>query len=768
MNKKITKFLSFLASIIFLTLISSPVVYATPGDLDSTFGTEGKVTTSLDTFYGSVLAVQSDGKIIAAGHAAFDFALVRYNPNGNLDTTFGNNGQVVTNISVSDTFFAVGIQSDGKIIAAGEAEINGARDFALVRYNPDGSLDTSFGNEGKITTDFFGLHDFAYDLVIQADGKIVVAGAAYINENTRRFALARYNTNGSLDTTFGNGGKVTTFIGGFSDIVNAVTIQPDNKIVAVGSSVSAGTNHDFGIVRYNPDGSLDTTFDTDGKVKMDFFNNSPDVAGDVLIQPGDDKIVVLGNTATENMNKLALARYNPDGSLDASFDVDGIITIDFGNTSNYSTELVMQPDGKLVIAGSVFIDGGNGESRFALARHNPDGSLDPGFGNGGKITTSFMTTPARTILEALILQPDGKLVAGGNTNNLDGSNRSFVLARYEGGEPNFTPTANAGVDQTGSEETSILFDGSASTDPDGSGDIASYIWDFGDGTTGTGQIINHTYADNGVYTITLTVTDSAGATSTDTAIVTINNVAPMVGEITAPLDPQQIGTAINVNANFTDPGVIDTHSAVWDFGDGTTSTGTITEANGNGSVIGNHTYVAAGVYTLTLTVTDKDGGSGQNIFQYIVVYDPNGGFVTGGGWINSPAGAYAIVPSLSDKANFGFVSKYQNGANIPTGNTKFVFSVADFSFQSTSYDWLVVSGPKAQYKGSGSINGTGDYGFILTTNDGQINGGGGTDKFRLKVWDKATGGVIYDNQIGEDDNADVSTTLGGGSIVIHN
>ena len=151
----------------------------------------------------------------------------------------------------------------------------------------------------------------------------------------------------------------------------------------------------------------------------------------------------------------------------------------------------------------------------------------------------------------------------------------------------------------------------------------------------------------------------------------------------------------------------------------------------------------------------------------VVIYDPNGGYVTGGGWLNSPAGAYAANPSLSGKASFGFVSRYAKGATIPTGETEFQFQVANFNFHSSNYDWLVISGARAQYKGTGTVNNTGNYSFILTAIDGQINGGGGVDKFRIKIWDKATSTVVYDNQLGASESADPTTAIGGGSIVIH-
>src|SRR5262249_48643947 len=172
-------------------------------------------------------------------------------------------------------------------------------------------------------------------------------------------------------------------------------------------------------------------------------------------------------------------------------------------------------------------------------------------------------------------------------------------------------------------------------------------------------------------------------------------------------------------ATFSDPGVLDTHTAVWDWGDHTTSAGAVSGANGSGTVSGSHIYTAAGVYTVTLTVTDKDGAAAQSVFRYVVVYDPSAGFATGGGWITSPAGAFAADPSLTGKANFGFVSKYQNGNGVPTGDTQFQFDLAGFAFKSTSYDWLVVSGAKARYKGTGTVNGSGSYGFQLTAIDGQ-------------------------------------------------
>jgi hypothetical protein len=236
-----------------------------------------------------------------------------------------------------------------------------------------------------------------------------------------------------------------------------------------------------------------------------------------------------------------------------------------------------------------------------------------------------------------------------------------------------------------------------------------------------------------------------------------SNTPPEITNIFAPAIPTHLGQSINATVEFSDPDAGDTHTFAWNWGDGTTTTAFATVP----SVTTSHAYTSAGVYTITATITDAAGEADTETFQYVVIYDPNGGFVTGGGWINSPLGAYTADPSLTGKATFGFVSKYQKGANVPTGNTEFQFKVADLNFKSTSYDWLVIAGTKAQYKGTGTINGVGEYKFILTAIDSA------PDKFRIKIWDKASGVVIYDNQLGETDAADPTTELGGGSIVIH-
>jgi hypothetical protein len=247
------------------------------------------------------------------------------------------------------------------------------------------------------------------------------------------------------------------------------------------------------------------------------------------------------------------------------------------------------------------------------------------------------------------------------------------------------------------------------------------------------------------------------------------NSSPTVNALAAPTAPVAVQTVVSTSAQFADPDILDTHTAVWQWGDGSASKGIVNETSGSGTVLGTHTYVAAGVYTVTLTVSDQAGLSANSSFNYIVVYDPSAGFVTGSGWINSPAGAYAPNPALAGKATFGFVSKYQKGASVPTGQTEFHFQMANFNFQSTAYQWLLISGPKAQYKGTGTVNGVNGYSFILTATDGEIKGGGGVDKFRIHVTNTTTGGTVYDNVPGSPDDINSANpqAIAGGDIVIH-
>ncbi|WP_185748813.1 PKD domain-containing protein [Humibacillus xanthopallidus] len=333
---------------------------------------------------------------------------------------------------------------------------------------------------------------------------------------------------------------------------------------------------------------------------------------------------------------------------------------------------------------------------------------------------------------------------------------------------NRVPVAVAGDDQNADEGDLVTLNGTASSDPDG--DTLGYSWELLPGYTGPAVTLSDatvaqptfTPTDNGVYTFRLTVDDGNGGSATDDVLVTVDNVAPVIQSFSSPADPVPVGSVVNLSATFSDVGTNDTHTASFAL-DSTNAAGTVTESGGSGSATGSFTLIPAGVYTASVTITDDDGGlDTETALVPVVVYDPAGGFVTGGGRITSPTGAFTPDASLAGKATFGFVSRYQKGATIPSGNTEFVFHAAGLSFHSSSYDWLVISGAQAQYKGVGEVTGlgatdNGSYKFILTAVDGGRLGGTAPDTFRIKIFRDDT--VLYDNGPG--------TPLEGGSIIVH-
>jgi len=400
-----------------------------PGDLDPAFGTGGIVTTSFGAYSSTPwsVALQLDGKIVLAGNSSSggpdDFALARYNTDGSLDTSFGVGGRVTTNFGTYDRGFDVALQSDGKIVVVGESLgglIDSTYDFAVARYNTDGSLDPSFDGDGRVTTDIRSSLDQGRSVALQSDGKIVVAGNIFATADG--FILVRYNADGSLDTSFDGDGKVMTPEGPSIDDAYSVAIQSDGKIVVSGVSGS-----DFALMRYNPDGSLDTSFGVGGKVVTDLG-----VGYSVALQP-DGKIVVAGTGG----GGFGVARYNPDGSLDPSFGVGGTVTTAVGSSSE-GYGVALQSDGKIVVAGQSW----NGSNRdFAVVRYNPDGSLDTSFDGDGRVTTAIGTYIDWG--RAVALQSDGRIVVAGDSI-LVGSRDDFALVRYLGDAPATAEAAASG------------------------------------------------------------------------------------------------------------------------------------------------------------------------------------------------------------------------------------------------------------------------------------------------------------------------------------
>ncbi len=416
-----------------LTAGASPVSPVADGDLDPTFSDDGKVITPFLTVRSGAayaVAVQADGKVFAAGQAdesySEGFAMTRYNTDGSLDATFGVDGWVKTKLSGEyDRINAIAVQPDGKIIAAGYADItisDSYGDFAAVRYNPDGTLDTTFSGDGKLVISLDVGQDLANAVVVQPDGKIILGGTDGYWPGDH-FALVRLNADGSLDETFDADGIVLTGIG--SSTVYALALQPNGKIVAAGSS-RLGDIPQFALARYMPDGSLDTTFDTDGKVTISMGDTTG--PAEAIAISGNGKITVAGHAvSTGSPGFFALARFLADGSLDPSFDGDGKVTTPFDEGSSYATSLVLQADGKLVAGGYVDTGTSTAPDEFALARYLTDGSLDTSFDEDGKVTTTFPQSGSTKMYD-MAVAPGGELIAAGAT--AASVNYAFGLARY--------------------------------------------------------------------------------------------------------------------------------------------------------------------------------------------------------------------------------------------------------------------------------------------------------------------------------------------------
>ena len=399
------------------------------GSPDSNFTSfPGRVVTPIgsgaDVAYGVDLA--ADGEIVAAGStyngSDTDFAVVRYKPSGALKTTFGTGGIVTTDFgSGDDSANAVAIDENGKIVAVGSAFNGSDLDFAVARYNSDGSLDTSFDSDGMATTDFGSGDDVARAVAIQPDGKIVVAGYAS-NGTDDDFAVARYSSDGSLDTSFSGDGMATLDFGTGNDHANAVVVQDNGRIV-LGGYAAGGSNYDFALARFNDDGTVNTSYGTMGMVTTDFGSGDDYIAGLALQQDGE--VVAAGGAWNGTNYDFGLARYTTAGTLDTSFDGDGMKTTAFGTGDDQASAVLVQPADQKIVAAGFTYNGTNYD--FAVLRLKPSGSSDDSF-MGGKVTTDFTSNDDQAF--GLTLGTGGKLIAAGSTNN--GTDLDFGLARYNG------------------------------------------------------------------------------------------------------------------------------------------------------------------------------------------------------------------------------------------------------------------------------------------------------------------------------------------------
>ena len=466
---------------LILAMQGAGSAWAAAGDLDPAFGPvtsePGQWRDSFPTDqcpgldHAQGIAVQAaDGKIVVAGYGARDltqpcadppfneFVVARLNVNGTLDSTFGDAASVgrtgwttiPTINGFGDRANAVAIQPDGKVVLAGQAGVTGFDSyFGVARFNADGTLDSGFGatcsggeTAGTTTTNFAGTNDQATAVAIEPDGKIVAAGSTLISSGNYDFAVARYDADGCPDTTFGPGhdGKVTQgFPANGNDKAHGLVLQGD-KIVVAGSAAGSPSN-EFGLARFNGDGSLDPSFGANGETLTDFGGGGASTSANALVAQSDGRLVAAGTTYMGPATSIdfALARYTADGVLDSSFGTAGKVTTNFSapstspsQSTDFAQGLALEPDGTIVAGGTACCDSA-GQYDFALARYSPDGAPDTSFGANGQLVKDVQG--GHDEITAVATQPDGRILTGGWDTIINGTENEFVVDRYGGGGP---------------------------------------------------------------------------------------------------------------------------------------------------------------------------------------------------------------------------------------------------------------------------------------------------------------------------------------------
>lgn len=413
---------------LLLLLISLMVSHAQSGELDLSFGDNGIVTTqvALPYSFANGTVVQADGKIIAAGYTGtpdtYQGTVVRYNTDGTLDDSFGDGGKLIIQIGTAKSFVQdVALQQDGKIVLGARTWNNVSGDFAVVRLNADGSLDSTFGT-GGITIADSGEHDSSTSILIADDGKIYLGG-----DSDSNFSISKFNTDGSLDTDFGtNGWSIITYDGSFSHVQD-MAFQEDGQIILGGFIVNPAGRYQMAAARINTDGTLDNSFGIAGKVAFS-FGVDHDIATTIAIQP-DGKIVLGGHSYIRSNPRLAydfaVARLDANGDLDNTFGNNGVSTAQIVDEANYANDIIIQEDGRIILAGrTVKLI----EYDFAMLRFNTDGTLDESFGNNGKVKTDVNGRNDQGI--AVALQPDNKIIFAGYSFTPDGNGSEFTVVRY--------------------------------------------------------------------------------------------------------------------------------------------------------------------------------------------------------------------------------------------------------------------------------------------------------------------------------------------------
>lgn len=714
-----------------LLLLALPTVAnaADPGDLDPSFGVSGNVIVDLggsDLVYA--VGVDSLERVIVAGQSrdvstnATDAVVIRLLPDGSLDPAFGSGGIARVSVGPVDFAYALRIAPDDKVVVGGQTSSSptgAGGDLLVFRLNTDGTLDSSFGTNGLVTQDFGG-GEFVSDLALESDGKVLVVSGTRV---------LRYQSDGALDPTFGVGGIATLGFG-----ANSVEARPSGEIV-----IGTQTQQEFIAWQLESDGSIDQLFGVGGSGAVSF--DAPSSLRDMTLQP-DGKIVLSGSVTPNPFNiDFALARIDVDGSPDASFGVGGAVQTDIG-VGDFANGLGIQADGKIVAAGTV-ATAFTGRSDIGVARYMPDGSLDASFGVGGTTLTDFgkLEFPWKTAIQA-----DGKIVvAGSSTSNPGRADANYQVVRYlatgDVAPPHVTGIPDRAPNAFGWYDAPVVIDWQA-TDDSGS-------------ATDPPDTVASTEGADVTYTSDPSC-DPSGNCATGSVVLSIDETPPAVESavLSATVISASAITSLAVTATDNLSGVAGGEFFIGaDPGAGlgtplTDHGGTLTATVGSG--------LSADIYVVGTRVQDLAGNWSTVVTRELVVFDPAAGFITGGGWFVSPPGALTAGPEATGKANFGFSAKYKKRNQELKGQLQFRFRPGDFRFHTTSLEWLVVADDgTAVLKALGRVNGEGPYEAQIWIEDDP-------DRIRVKIWTTDSAGtetVVYDT--GE------LLDLGGGQLKIH-
>lgn len=679
----------------------------------------------------TAIAIDAGGNVYVTGASENDYATVKYSTSGKLLWVRRYKGYA----DGVDGAVAIAVDPEGNAYVTGTSSGPGTvADYATVKYNTAGEQQWAVRYSGPGDTG--DRHDVARSIAIDAEGNVYVTGTSDNHKNAGEYATVKYNSAGLQQWDARYSGP------GVSGQVHSLAVDGGGNIYVTGTY-----GGDYATIKYNPSGEQQWAARYNGS--DDQFDIAWSLAVDV-----EGNVYVTGsvNNASGKAGDYATVKYNDSGEQQWAQEYSG--------PGKYTHQF---PSLAVDMKGNVYVAGGSDEAAthydYATIKYNTSGEQQweeryNGSANGDDVAS------------AIALDAKGNIYVSGRSWG-GGAHYDFVTIKYSQ-QTKAGPIAvddayvtDAGVALT-VESPGVL---SNDTDVDGDALTASLVSEPAKGTLTLNSDGSFVYIPDpcfsGSDSFTYTANDGAEDSNIATVSITVNAVdhALVIHQITAPQSPQQINSTFSISAAITGHNL---SSASWDWGDGSSSEGSVNDSEVHGA----HSYNMPGIYTITLTLMDGCGRMVSQAYQDVVIQDPNRGFITGGGWFYSPAGAYKVDPAAEGKVNFGFMMKNPKNENVPQGNMVFKFTAGGMVFLSNTSEWLVISGDKAFYKGTGTINGRGKFNFQLTVVDKERIGKIEQDLIRLQIWD-SDGSVIYDNQMGAPIYAEPVMALGEGSIIFH-